>query len=99
MNWKEIFLKTESKKKKQPRPITGIAEVDGKDYYFDYVVFSGLKWWTFVRLNENSTLDKDSLKSLPKDGFYNSDTNNFTSLQNAPEVVKSLYKETTKLKN
>lgn len=87
MNWVQFLLKSPRRK----HVIKGIARIDDKHYYLDYIVFTSFQWYAAYEVADVETFDKNTL-SEETDLFYNVETKTFSTLQGLPEDVFNNFK-------
>jgi hypothetical protein len=92
MNWIATHLEAPKKKgRKEKTVIKGIAQIEGKYYYLDYIVLSNFRWYRGVELNEDilsETNDSASkkIKLLELNLFFDSNENKFYDLKDVDQV-------------
>lgn len=87
MNWITVLLKSPRKK----HVIKGLARIEDKHYYLDYVVFTSFQWYAAYELEDIETFDKNALPE-ETNTFFNVETKTFATLQDLPEDVFKHFK-------
>lgn len=96
MNWIATHLETPKKKgRKEKTVIRGIAEIDGKYYYLDYIVLSNFRWYRAIEVQDdilsetNESASKKS-KLLGFNLFYDYSENKFYNVKDLDQVKSKI---------
>jgi hypothetical protein len=90
MQWIKKILETNPKNRNK-HVIRGIALIDSKYYYLDYIVFTEFNWWCAYEIENIDNYDINEIKKQKCDLFFDSLTNKFVSLQQLPEGILNNY--------